>query len=205
MQGNLQPAKLSGAIYLLLISRLIDKMKEEQALLVYLYVQPLRLGGKFMAIRQFVKFSVGDEEFGVEISKVREIIKLQDMLRVPNAPPYIEGLMNLRGKVLTIYNLRKRLGMQDKEFDENCKIITVYHNDLLVGFTVDMVNEVIRVEEENIDDTPPSVPGIDKRFLSQVVKLGEKLMFVLDLNNVLSPDEEAELREFVSNNEDTVL
>ncbi|NLM10162.1 MAG: chemotaxis protein CheW [Clostridiaceae bacterium] len=158
-----------------------------------------------MAIRQFVKFSVGDEEFGVEISKVREIIKLQEMLKVPNAPPYIEGLVNLRGSVLTIYNLRKRLGMRDKEFDENCKIITVYHNDLLVGFTVDMVNEIVRVDEENIDDTPPSVPNIDKKFLSKVVKLDDRLMFVLDLTNVLSPDEETELKEFISKNEYTVL
>lgn len=158
-----------------------------------------------MAIRQFVKFTVGDEEFGVEISKVREIIKLQEMLKVPNTPPYIEGLMNLRGKVLTIYNLRKRLGMQDKEFDENCKIITVFHNDLLVGFTVDVVNEIVRVDEENIDDTPPSVPGIDKKFLSKVVKINDKLMLILDLTNVLSLDEETEIKEFINKNESMVL
>mgnify|MGYP000182477180 CR=1 FL=1 len=155
-----------------------------------------------MAIRQFVKFTVGEEEFGVEISKVREIIKIQEMLKVPNAPRYIEGLMNLRGTVLTIYNLRKRLGMHDKEFDENSKIITVYHNDLLVGFTVDMVNEIVRVDEENIEDTPSSVPNIDKKFLSKVVKFDNKLMLILDLTNVLSPDEETEIREFISKNEE---
>jgi len=155
-----------------------------------------------MAIRQFVKFTVGEEEFGVEISKVREIIKIQEMLKVPNAPRYIEGLMNLRGTVLTIYNLRKRLGMHDKEFDENSKIITVYHNDLLVGFTVDMVNEIVRVDEENIEDTPSSVPNIDKKFLYKVVKFDNKLMLILDLTNVLSPDEETEIREFISKNEE---
>lgn len=158
-----------------------------------------------MAIRQFVKFTVGGEVFGVEISNVREIIKLQEMLKVPNTPPYIEGLINLRGSVLTIFNLRKRLGMQDREFDENCKIITVYHNDLLVGFTVDMVNEIIRVDDENIDDTPPSVPGIDKRFLSKVVKNDDKLMLILDLTKVLSPDEETEIREFIKENENSIL
>lgn len=159
-----------------------------------------------MAIRQFVKFTVGDQEFGVEISKVREIIKLQEMLKVPDAPPYIEGLMNLRGSVLTIYNLRKRLGLQDKEFDENCKIITVYNNDLLVGFTVDMVNEIIRVDDENIDDTPVSVPNIDRKFISKVIKLdNDKLMLVLDLGNVFSPDEETEIKDFISKNEDRIL
>jgi len=157
-----------------------------------------------MAIRQFVKFTVGEEEFGVEISKVREIIKIQEMIKVPSAPPYIEGLMNLRGNVLTIYNLRKRLGMQDREFDENSKIITVYHNDILVGFTVDMVNEIVRVDEENVDDTPSSVPNIDKKFLSKVIKFDNKLMLVLDLTNVLSPDEENEIKEFISKNESRI-
>jgi len=158
-----------------------------------------------MAIRQFVKFTVGDNEFGVEISKVREVIKLQDMIKVPDAPNYIEGLMNLRGTVLTVYNLRKRLGMQDKEFDENCKIITVNHNDLLVGFTVDSVNEIIRTDDENIDDTPASVPNIDRKFISKVLKLDDKLMLVLDLANVFSPDEEKELKNFISKNESNVL
>ncbi|AGC69167.1 chemotaxis protein CheW [Thermoclostridium stercorarium subsp. stercorarium DSM 8532] len=159
-----------------------------------------------MAIRQFVKFTVGDAEFGVEISQVREIIKLQEMVKVPDAPAYIEGLMNLRGSVLTVYNLRKRLGMQDKEFDENCKIITVYHNDLLVGFTVDSVNEIIRIDDERIEDTPASVPNVDRKFISKVVKLDEnRLMIVLDLTNVFSPDEETEIREFISKNENKVL
>ena len=75
-----------------------------------------------MAIRQFVKFTVGGEVFGVEISNVREIIKLQEMLKVPNTPPYIEGLINLRGSVLTIFNLRKRLGMPElKEKSNICE------------------------------------------------------------------------------------
>nr|WP_252891276.1 chemotaxis protein CheW [Thermoclostridium stercorarium] len=114
--------------------------------------------------------------------------------------------MNLRGSVLTVYNLRKRLGMQDKEFDENCKIITVYHNDLLVGFTVDSVNEIIRIDDERIEDTPASVPNVDRKFISKVVKLDEnRLMIVLDLTNVFSPDEETEIREFISKNENKVL
>jgi len=141
----------------------------------------------------------------VEISKVREIIKLQEMIKVPNAPNYIEGLMNLRGTVLTVYNLRRRLGMQEKEFDENCKIITVYHNDLLVGFIVDSVNEIIRTDDENVDDTPTSVPNIDRKFIAKVLKLDDRLMLILDLTNVLSPDEENEIKELISKNESKVI
>src|SRR5690554_5858174 len=98
-----------------------------------------------MALRQFVKFSVGGEEFGVSIHQVREIIKLQNMFKVPNTPPFIEGLINLRGNVLTVFNLRKRLGMENQEYDENSKIIIVNINDVLAGFTVDMVTEIIRI------------------------------------------------------------
>lgn len=153
-----------------------------------------------MAIRQFVKFSVGKEEFAVDITLVREISKLQQMLKVPNTPPFIEGLLNLRGQVLTIFNLRKRLGMDDQGFDENSKIIIVWYNDIQLGFTVDKVSEIIKVEDVNVENTPPSISGIDKRFLSGVIKAGENLILILDLTRVLSSEEEADLKEFVAEN-----
>jgi len=158
-----------------------------------------------MAIRQFVKFTVGNEAFGVDIGQVREINKLQEMLKVPNTPPYIEGLLNLRGKVLTVFNLRKRLGMEDKDFDENCKIIIVDCNDILVGFTVDMVSEIVKVDDGCIEETPPSVLSFDPRFLSGVAKVGEKLVLLLNLANVLSPDEATEIKAFIKENESSVL
>jgi purine-binding chemotaxis protein CheW len=153
-----------------------------------------------MAIRQFVKFSVGEEEFGVDIKLVREISKLQEMLKVPNTPPFIEGLLNLRGQVLTIFNLRKRLGMKDQEFDENSKIIIVWYNDIQIGFTVDKVSEIIKVEDVNVENTPPSITGVDKRFLSGVIRTGEKLLLTLDLTRVLSSEEETDLKEFIAEN-----
>lgn len=158
-----------------------------------------------MGIIQFINFSVGDNVFGVEISQVYEIIKLQKMLKVPNTPPYIEGLINLRGKVLTIFNLRKRLGFTDNGFDENCKIIVVNYNDMAVGFTVDYVSEILRVPENNVESTPPSVKVVDNRFLSGVAKVEDKLILLLDLKTVLTPDEEDNLRKFVKENEKSVL
>lgn len=158
-----------------------------------------------MAIRQFVKFLVGNEVFGVDINQTREIIKLQEMLKVPNTPPYIEGLINLRGKVLTIFNLRKRLGFPESEFDENCKIIIVNYNDMDIGFTVDLVSEILRVPESSVENTPPSVSGIDNRFLSGVAKVNDKLILLLDLKNVLTPDEEEKIKKFIKKNEKAVL
>jgi len=163
------------------------------------------IGGNIMAIRQFVKFLVGNEVFGVDINQTREIIKLQEMLKVPNTPPYIEGLINLRGKVLTIFNLRKRLGFPESEFDENCKIIIVNYNDMDIGFTVDLVSEILRVPESSVENTPPSVSGIDNRFLSGVAKVNDKLILLLDLKNVLTPDEEEKIKKFIKKNEKAVL
>ena len=153
-----------------------------------------------MAIRQYVKFSVGKEEFAVDIKLVREISKLQEMLKVPSTPPFIEGLLNLRGQVLTIFNLRKRLGLEDQAFDENSKIIIVWHNDIPIGFTVDKVSEIIKVEDANVESTPPSITSIDKRFLSGVIKVGESLILTLDLTNVLSAEEEDNLKKFIAKN-----
>jgi purine-binding chemotaxis protein CheW len=158
-----------------------------------------------MAIRQFVKFIVGDEVFGVDINQTREIINLQEMLRVPNTPPYIEGLINLRGKVLTVFNLRKRLGFSESEFNENCKIIVVNYDDMDIGFTVDLVSEILRIPEENIENTPPSVSVVDNRFLSGVAKVDNKLILLLDLKAVLTPDEEEKVKKFIRKNEKTVL
>ena len=155
-----------------------------------------------MAIRQFVKFSVGSEEFAVDIKLVREISKIQGMLKVPNTPPFIEGLLNLRGQVLTIFNLRKRLGMEDQPFDENSKIIIAWHNDIQIGFTVDKVSEIIKVDDANVESTPPSITSIDKRFLSGVIKMGENLILTLDLTRVLSSGEEADLKEFIHENKE---
>jgi len=132
-------------------------------------------------------------------------INCRNFFKVPTTPPFIEGLINLRGKVLTVFNLRKRLGMQDKDFDENCKIIVVNYKDFLVGFTVDMVSEIVKVPEENIEDTPPSITGFDKRFLSGVAKVDEKLILMLDLTKVLSPDEENDIKEFIDENKASVL
>lgn len=158
-----------------------------------------------MATQQFVKFLVGDEVFGVDINQAREIIKLQEMLKVPNTPPYIEGLINLRGKVLTVFNLRKRLGFTEKAFDENCKIIIVNYNDIDIGFTVDFVSEILRLPDNCVENTPPSISGIDSSFLSGVAKVEDRLILLLDLKRVLTPDEEENIKKFVKKNQKAVL
>ena len=153
-----------------------------------------------MAIQQLVKFSVADLDFGININQIFQIIKPQEVFKVPNTPPFIEGLINLRGRVLTIFNLRKRFNMPEKAIDEDTKVLIVNMNDMLLGFTVDSVNEIVRINDEEIVDTPPTLKDFEHRFLSGVGKLGEKLILLLDLKKVLTPDEEQQVQELVEQN-----
>lgn len=158
-----------------------------------------------MAVQQLVKFSIADQNFGIGITQIYQIIKPQEVFKVPNTPPFIEGLINLRGRVLTVFNLRKRFGLPDKPNDDNTKVLIVNMNNLLLGFTVDNVTEIVRISDEDIVDTPPTLKDFDHRFLSGVGKLGEKLILLLDLDKVLTPDEEQQVQEIVEQNAAQVI
>ncbi|MGI6122694.1 MAG: chemotaxis protein CheW [Acetivibrionales bacterium] len=158
-----------------------------------------------MAVQQLVKFFIADEAFGVGIKQIYQILKPQEIFKVPNTPPFIEGLINLRGKVMTVFNLRKRFNMPEKENDENTKILIVKMDDYLLGFTVDSVAEIVRIPEEEIVETPPSLTNFDRRFLSGVAKMNEKLILLLDLEKILTPDEEIQVKEIVEEHESQVI
>lgn len=136
-----------------------------------------------MASRQLVVFTVNNEEFGVEITNVREIIRPVEIFKVPNTPDYMEGLINLRGKVHTVFNLRKRFSLPANEFDENTKIIIVNINNLVTGFIADEVKEIIRVEDENIESASGILSEFKDRFINGVAKLGNRVVLLLDLEN----------------------
>ena len=99
--------------------------------------------------------------------------------------------------MLTVFNLRKRFNMPDKENDENTKILIVNSNDMLLGFIVDNVKEIVRVLEEDISPVPETLKSFDRRFLSGVAKLDEKLILLLDLKKVLTPDEEQKVKDIM--------
>ncbi len=151
-----------------------------------------------MGVQQLIKFQVSDETFGIGITQIFQILKPQEIFKVPNTPPFVEGLLNLRGKVLTVFNLRKRFNLPPKENDENTKIIIINMNGYLLGFIVDSVTEIVRVPDEEIETTPPSITSFDKRFISGVAKLGDKLILLLNLEKVLTPDEEQQVIELVN-------
>lgn len=148
---------------------------------------------------QLVSFNIGDEEFGVDILKVQEINRMVDITRVPNSPEYVEGVINLRGKVIPIINMRKRLGMTPKPLDKDTRIIVVEIEKKVVGFIVDSVNEVLRINKSITEPPPSMVAGIDSDFITAIAKLEDRLLILLDLEKILTRSEIEEIKK-ISNN-----
>ncbi len=143
---------------------------------------------------QLVSFHLGEEEFGVDILNIQGINRMVEITRVPNSPDYVEGMINLRGQVIPIIDLRKRLGLAAKESDKDTRIIIVEIDATVIGFIVDSVNEVLRIQRNIIEPPPPMLTGIDSDFITAVGKLEDRLLILLDLEKVLSTKQKEELK-----------
>lgn len=135
---------------------------------------------------QLVTFSIGEEEFGVDILKVQEIIRTMEITKVPRAQDFVEGVINLRGKVIPIIDLRRRFGLSSKAYDKDTRIIVIEINSMIVGFVVDSVSEVLRIPSSTVEPPPPVVAGLDSDYISGVGKLHDRLLILLDLDKLLS-------------------
>ncbi len=138
---------------------------------------------------QLVTFSIGEEEFGVNILQVQEIIRTMEITNVPRAPEFVEGVINLRGKVIPIVDMRSRFGLDAKEHDKYTRIIVVEFNNIIVGFVVDSVSEVLRIPANAVQPPPPVVAGMDSDYIDGVGKLDDRLLILLDLDSLLNTDE----------------
>lgn len=141
-------------------------------------------------LQQLVSFKLGNEEFGVDIIKVQEIMRLQEITQVPQMPGFVEGVINLRGNVIPIVNLRKKFGLEDREGDKQTRIIVVNVAGKKVrGFIVDAVEQVLRLSEEQIAPAPDVELSVNKEYLKGVGKLDDRLLILLDLDKLLTTDE----------------
>ncbi|MBD5608145.1 MAG: chemotaxis protein CheW [Desulfovibrio sp.] len=138
---------------------------------------------------QLVTFSIGEEEFGVNILKVQEINRTMEITKVPRAPAFVEGVINLRGKVIPIIDLRSRFGLSSKPEDKDTRIIVIEINSIIVGFVVDAVSEVLRIPASTVEPPPPVVAGVESDYISGVGKLKERLLIMLDLDKLLSTED----------------
>ncbi|MCK8816258.1 chemotaxis protein CheW [Natroniella sulfidigena] len=150
-------------------------------------------------IDQFIVFKLGTEEFGVKITQVQEIIKMKEITKLPQSADFIEGIINLRGDIITIIDLRKRL---EFEYDPEAetRIIVVKINDIDVGFIVDDASEVVRIAQEEISQPSGGMAGIKTEFISGIAKLEDRLIILLALDKLLSTTEQAKLEEVADEN-----
>lgn len=142
-------------------------------------------------ILHMVGFSVGNEEFCIDILKVQEIIRMLEITKIPNAPDYVEGVINLRGKVIPIIDFRKRCSLYDEVecANDHKRIIVVAIGARTIGLVVDKVSQVLKLEQEQISTTPDVVRGFNSDFISGVGKSGDKLLILLDLEKLFTQGE----------------
>ncbi|MCG0277927.1 MAG: chemotaxis protein CheW [Thermanaeromonas sp.] len=144
---------------------------------------------------QLVVFQLAGETYGVDINHVHEIIRLQPITEVPRTPDFIEGVINLRGRIIPVIDLHKRFGLPPAEATNNTRIMVVEVGGMTVGMIVDAVSEVLRLPEENIEPPPPIIKGVDVAYLKGVGKWEDKLIILLDLDRVLKENEQEELKQ----------
>lgn len=140
---------------------------------------------------QLVSFMLADEEYGVEVLKVREIIRMPVITKMPNTPPYVEGVINLRGKVIPIISMRTRFGLMESENSSRTRIMVMDVAGTLTGFIVDAVSEVIRIHGSEIQP-PPSMmlsAGVGQEFITGVFNHAERLLIIMDVDLMFSDDE----------------
>jgi purine-binding chemotaxis protein CheW len=143
--------------------------------------------------QQIVVFDLASEHYGLDISNVESIIKMQAITKMPQAPFYVEGITNLRGVVVPVMDLRRRFGLSQQNQTKDTRIVVVFMNNVKVGMIVDGVSQVQRIQDDIIEPPPPMVTTINSAFIKGIAKLENQLVILLDLSKVLSVEEKAEL------------
>ena len=143
-----------------------------------------------------VTFRVGNELFGVPISAVQEIVRVPAIARIPQSPDFVEGVINLRGRIITVVDLRKRLGQppassENSESGHNKKsrILVVEADGRLVGVIVDEVAEVLRLAESDVEPAPPMVAGLSNQYIKGVGKLKDDLLILIEIEKILTNEQ----------------
>ena len=147
---------------------------------------------------QLVSFALGKEEFGVDILMVQEIIRIAPITAVPHAPDFIEGVINLRGHIIPIIDLRKRLNLSPLPVEDrsNARILIIHIQDRVTGFIVDVVSEVLRIPKSLIEPPPEIVvAGLKSLYICGVCKLEDRLLLLLDFSKILQVEEIKQLME----------
>ncbi|SFM40853.1 chemotaxis protein CheW [Methanolobus profundi] len=145
---------------------------------------------------QMVICQLSDEEFGIEIYKVKEIIRIPSITKIPQIPDHVKGVINLRGSIIPIIDLAARFGMVHKDASENSRIVVLEIGDLTAGVIVDSVNEVLNIPGENIEPAPDIlVSGIAGKYVQGVGKVDDRLLILLDIDRIFKDEQKLQLSQ----------
>ena len=147
---------------------------------------------------QLISFMLGEETYGIEITKIREIIRMGQITQVPETPPYIKGLINLRSTVIPVIDLRARFGLAEGEQTDESRIMVLNVGSRMIGIVVDAVSEVLRVSGEQISEAPPTVASQGNEYMTGLVRLEEHLLILLDADKLFGEEEKAALERTVT-------
>lgn len=147
-------------------------------------------GGKNRAtggevLEKFVTFFLGNEEYGLPISQVQEINRVGEVTRVPNSPEHVRGVMNLRGKIVPVIELKSRLRLGETEVDKQSRIVVVEHGPKVIGLMVDSVSQVLNMSSEHIENAPEEVVKVDENYIKGVGKIDDRMVILLDLGQII--------------------
>ncbi len=143
------------------------------------------IGGTILKELQIVGFMLGDEEYGVDILSVTEILKLTKITRVPKSSEFVKGVINLRGNVIPILNIRKKFKNEEAPDDDNTRIIIITVDENKFGIIVDKVTEVIRIRESDVEE-PNLIDSVEKKYVDGVGKYNGRLLILLKLDQILT-------------------
>ncbi len=141
-------------------------------------------------VLELVSFIIGGEIYALEIKSIREIIKVNEYTRVPNTPSFIKGVINLRGKVIPIIDMRKKLNLHDIDYDKNTRIIILEYMSVIVGIIVDGVREVLRLNDSLTEPPPLLTKDGTSDYISAIGKLEDKLINILNLDYLLNKEQD---------------
>lgn len=144
---------------------------------------------------QMVTFGIAGENYAFDILKVKEIIMMTSITRMPKCPDFIEGVVNLRGQVIPIIDLRKRFLLSTKEYDDNTRIIIVDISGETIGLIVDEVYQVMSIPESSISPPSAIIAGISSEYLQGIGRMGDKMLIILDLEKILTHEEKTEVAD----------
>ncbi|MEE9309283.1 MAG: chemotaxis protein CheW [Spirochaetia bacterium] len=146
-------------------------------------------------LNQLISFEVGNEEYGLDILGVKEVIRIREITRLPKAPSFVKGIINLRGDVIPIIDLRDKFGLENQEYTDMTRVIVVDVDEKLVGMVVDAASQVVRIPADQIVPPPPIAGGLSTEYIRGVGKLDERLVILLNIDRILTQEEKIELVE----------